>query len=67
MSNREGIFPLDEPHSFVETELLYSLRENCGHEDRYISIDTETIFLELLHPTITPCLGILGFPRDNAD
>ena len=65
--NREDVRPLDEPDSLVETELVDIFREDGGHEDRDIGIDTETVFLELLDPTIRPCLGIFAFPGDDTD
>jgi hypothetical protein len=56
--DREDIRPLDEPDSLIETELVDLFREDGSHEDRDVGIHTEAVFLQLLDPAITPCLGI---------
>jgi hypothetical protein len=64
-SKRKNGFIIRHPYILVETESIDSLWKNRGDNHGYSCPHSKTIFLEFFHPTITPCLCILGFPSNN--
>ena len=59
------VAPLSNPDILIQSEVIHSIRQHIGDNDRDSRIDAETIFLELLDPTIRPSLGVLRFPGDD--